>query len=915
MIAVKTIRSLTSKAACREHVQLHFGGDQDSFVRELNQTLNRLINTDLHAAERLLVELKRVFTYLEPEQSSRLLAMEARLAHRTGASHQAVKKYEQARASCRRRGDHNQAALIAQGLIEAYMYAGQPNKALALGRRTIKYFEQRGNTDKAAKVMTNVGNVYHRQDRNKLALRYYDRARKLFERERGIPLATIDFNRANIYANMNQLTKATRLYQQAIRGYRGAGADLACVKIEYSLAYLDFLKDDYARAMAQFETVQDELKRLGDPKTAAVAGLDLMEIYLYLNQPGSVITRGADVISALKALRLDYEVGKAMYFVGLAHLRLEDLSDAAAWLRKARRRFSATNNQLWQGLTMLAQGQVAQGQRRFATAIARMREAHRYFRNSQDRRRQVDVDVALVKAELSSGRRKSGLARAGRLKRRKLLHYQRFQLYDTLSAHYRDEGDVRAALECSRRAIRTVEGMLNGLYPDEIRFFFLLDKFPTYLRTVSCLLQLDRTDDAFLSMARALQVVNHPVERRGRKTTSVAPALIAAREQLRAQLKRMYTQPMQRTRHLGAGTTAALEHRLLRYTKQIGSGDFKTLASVADEYVERLRPIPGTSIVTFVLLDGQAGTFVQDDNRVNYVKLAVSGETLQGLLHELQFLMEQTALPMYSPTRHRAALTHYLEHLYQAVIAPLENRLGDREVIIIADGLFGQIPWPALRRPDGKFFKDVVNFSLVTRPATATARPKTRLNFSRKRNAVLAVPSEALPGIKAETAAIAGVYPGLSSYVGDSATADALFKELHRSNGFVHIATHAARSSENPLFSRLLMADGPVFPFDLFADGIRSTLVTLSGCQTAAPGVYQGNSFSLAKAFHQAGARFVLASLWNAPDTNTMEFMKRFYHALGKLHSPVAAYRSALHDHDANSAGADAWAGFVLIGR
>jgi len=157
-------------------------------------------------------------------------------------------------------------------------------------------------------------------------------------------------------------------------------------------------------------------------------------------------------------------------------------------------------------------------------------------------------------------------------------------------------------------------------------------------------------------------------------------------------------------------------------------------------------------------------------------------------------------------------------------------------------------------------------------------------------------------------------FSGAHLYTGDKADIGNLRKELKRAGGFVHIAAHASRSSENPLFSRIMMSDGPFFPFDLFGFGVKPRLVTLSGCQTAAPGIYYGNSFSLAKAFYLGGADFVLASLWPISDKISMIFMTEFYKALKEHKNISKAYGMALGKTCAINSNPAFWAPFVMLG-
>ena len=110
------------------------------------------------------------------------------------------------------------------------------------------------------------------------------------------------------------------------------------------------------------------------------------------------------------------------------------------------------------------------------------------------------------------------------------------------------------------------------------------------------------------------------------------------------------------------------------------------------------------------------------------------------------------------------------------------------------------------------------------------------------------------------------------------------------------------------------MSDGPFFPFDLFEIGLKAELVTLSGCQTAAPGLDYGNSFSLAKSFLQAGSRFVLASLWQVSDKVSGEFMKKFYQELKNTNNIFDSYKMAVDEISLQYENPAFWSSFVLLG-
>lgn len=94
-------------------------------------------------------------------------------------------------------------------------------------------------------------------------------------------------------------------------------------------------------------------------------------------------------------------------------------------------------------------------------------------------------------------------------------------------------------------------------------------------------------------------------------------------------------------------------------------------------------------------------------------------------------------------------------------------------------------------------------------------------------------------------------------------------------------------------------------------------LVTLSACESSL-GVRQAGDglASLRAAFHSAGARFVVASLWNVSDRATETLMLDFYERLWRRgDSPAQALRAAKQAARQRRAPLREWAGWVLTGR
>ncbi len=119
--------------------------------------------------------------------------------------------------------------------------------------------------------------------------------------------------------------------------------------------------------------------------------------------------------------------------------------------------------------------------------------------------------------------------------------------------------------------------------------------------------------------------------------------------------------------------------------------------------------------------------------------------------------------------------------------------------------------------------------------------------------------------------------------------------------------------------------DGLVTAAELASLRLEVDLAVLSGCRTAlaeteltgGDGAGGGRALaSLSGALLGAGARGVVASLWEVGDGATAALMEQFYFELARGSRPASALRRAKLRlaHDPRWAGAPGWAGFVLLG-
>jgi CHAT domain-containing protein len=145
----------------------------------------------------------------------------------------------------------------------------------------------------------------------------------------------------------------------------------------------------------------------------------------------------------------------------------------------------------------------------------------------------------------------------------------------------------------------------------------------------------------------------------------------------------------------------------------------------------------------------------------------------------------------------------------------------------------------------------------------------------------------------------------------------------------VHFATHGLINNRHPELSGLVLSlvdqegrpqNGFLRLNEIYNLRLPAELVVLSACQTGLGQEVRGEGLiGLTRGFMYAGARRLMASLWQVDDAATSELMGRFYRGMlgGKRLSPAAALRAAQLElwQQKGWQSPYYWAAFVLQGE
>jgi CHAT domain-containing protein len=191
--------------------------------------------------------------------------------------------------------------------------------------------------------------------------------------------------------------------------------------------------------------------------------------------------------------------------------------------------------------------------------------------------------------------------------------------------------------------------------------------------------------------------------------------------------------------------------------------------------------------------------------------------------------------------------------------------------------------------------------------------PRTDLDFQR------------LPHTEDEVRTIGDLYGQDSTLLlGVEATREELKARGDRFR-ILHLATHARGDRRIPERSRLALscvdASGAVLEIcDLYLDSVTELelcgqTVVLSACSTAiGPGLAGEGTLGLPRAFLEAGATAVVASLWDVDDKRTAQLMKLFHQRLLEGHGTAEALGLAQSELARSGMSVRTWGAFVVIG-
>jgi CHAT domain-containing protein len=344
--------------------------------------------------------------------------------------------------------------------------------------------------------------------------------------------------------------------------------------------------------------------------------------------------------------------------------------------------------------------------------------------------------------------------------------------------------------------------------------------------------------------------------------------------------------------------TAAPEAASLISVQKVDIPDISARISADESLVEYYSQ--GNELYAFVLHDG-----------------AIKGYPLsaRGLATEVRAFREAIA-------RRDPQAMDLGKGLYDRLVRPLLPDLKGTRLVIAPHGVLHYLPFAAL--DDGERYL-LDQFSLRLIPSASTLL-YLRTEQSKKAGKLLALGNPDLgeraydlPNAQVEAVQVAAMFPDSRALVRADASKSAV-KQLGNGFSILHFATHGKFDANAPLSSGLYLAkgseaNGVLTVSDLYSLRWDVDLVTLSACETGLGQIANGDDvIGLTRGFLYAGARSIVASLWEVDDAATEQLMVSFYRNLEKS-DKSEALRLAQIETRQHYPQPWYWAAFNVMGR
>ncbi|MBX9257241.1 tetratricopeptide repeat protein [Desmonostoc muscorum CCALA 125] len=864
----------------------------------------------------------------------------------------AIEHYKQAIILFKKGGNTALESLGIQRIISIYKnYIGDNHKALEFVKEALELDKNiTGDIERYAATLNQKGDIHRSQGDYQQALEIYNEALDIARstKNKNIEARTLS-NMASLYELLGDYDLSIKNYKQALQIYRQIPDKPFELMLLPLIGDLYMAKEDYPEAIKYHNQVLSLSREQNNYRFEITGLMGLARIYELQKDFPNALKNAETILSLSEKRGNKYSKAGALSLIGIINRTKGDYKQALTNHQKTLSQYRQLGVRRLEAQTLNNISLTYGLSKQYQQAIDTLNEELELRRELKDSTGEADA------------------------------------LY-LIAINQRNLGKLEAALSNIQTTINIVENIRGNVQSDELRTSYFATVQNYYKFYIDLLMQLhekdptkvcefniqnlkikDRCDAVALHISeryRARSLVELLEQARVNIREGINPQLLIEESRLRSQIdvqekRRLELASKEETKAQADRLNKEIENLLSQYR------DLQTKITTSNPKYKALKyPTPltfnqiqqqldkDTILLQYSLGKERSYLWLVTPDSLQSYELA-KGEEIETVANNLRTLLgakRMSGMPI-EPTIEATS------KLSQLILKPVAQQLGQKRLVIVADGTLQYIPFAALTDPnklatDSDYQPLMVNHEIVNLPSASTiAIQRQELEGRKPAAKTLAIlanpvfskegltelanktPSDLehsleeselkratrdlnlndlipLPNTQEEANGIIALVSKeeerLSAFGTDANYAWVTSPKLSNYR-YLHFATHGFLNSTNPELSGIVLSlvdkkgnpqkKGFLRLNELFNLKLPAELVVLSACRTGLGKEVKGEGLiGLTRGLMYAGAGRVTVSLWGVNDEATSVLMQEFYTQMLKDKdgkSPVAALRAA----------------------
>jgi CHAT domain-containing protein/uncharacterized protein HemY len=649
--------------------------------------------------------------------------------HRLGKSETALKYCNQAQQLSRKAGDRRMEAETLNNISSVYLALGDSRRAQEYCARALQFSRATLHHRAEAQALNNLGEIYYGFGGMQQSLTFYGQALSLWRAEgdrRGQALVLL--NLGYTYSDLSETEKAQDAYQQALSLWRMVddhrGQSIALT----AMGRLDSRLGESQKALDLFNQAMQLIQPLGDPVEEARVSTGLGYVYEKLGERQKALECYERALGLFRAA--SYRNGEAttLHDMGSVYYSMGEHEQALLDFQQVLSMGRALSDERMQSYALRAIGMTYDALGAQEKALRYYEQALAINRSVGDRRGETDTLNLVGRVYDGWGEKQKALdyyRRALPLSRATEYRFGESSTLYNMARAERDRDNLNEARADMEAALRIVESLRAKVAGEDLRTSYFASMQQHYELYIDLLMRLHKehpTDGFDVSAfeaserARARSMLETLAEARTDIQQGVDPTLIERERSLHQELNDKAQRQMQL---LGGKHTEAEARTVAKEIDEITAAYEEVRAQIraaSPHYAALTQPQPlslkeiqrevldtDTLLLEYALGDERSYVWAVTQDGINGYELPKRAEIEASARRVYELLKAHQPVPGETLAERQArsaqADAQYWQEastLSRMILEPLAGQLGNKRLLIVADGALQYIPFGAL---------------------------------------------------------------------------------------------------------------------------------------------------------------------------------------------------------------------------